>query len=462
MSRLQIEPLPHQPDAAQWLQRVRDLGRSVWLDSGRPAGLSGRYELVTAAPVATVEHPPKARSSLDKAASSGERDPFSALREAIGHYLGPVLPHSGIPFCGGAIGYFSYGSAGAPEPPGAPVQPAMPTTSFGIYTWAIVCDHELHQTHLVLHPATPSWLHRELLARLAAESSNVARPKETPEKFALLADWRVMPDEDGYRQAFGRIQSYIRAGDCYQVNLARHWHVSFEGDPWQAYQLLRARAAAPFSAWLEREDGAVMSLSPERFLRCVGDELWTQPIKGTARRDVDPAVDQALGEALLTSEKNRAENLMIVDLLRNDLGRSCIPGSIQVDKLFELQRFATVQHLVSSVRGRLRPGLHPLEALRESFPGGSITGAPKIRAMEIIAELEPFRRALFCGSIGYMSACGTMDTNIAIRTLVASNGELFAWAGGGIVADSDCDEEFAESAAKIEPLLAVLSGPQER
>ncbi|MDX9874676.1 MAG: aminodeoxychorismate synthase component I [Spongiibacteraceae bacterium] len=436
-----IEPLPHHEDASQWLPRIRGLGNSVWLDSGRPTGDRGRFDIISAAPLAIVEPKPGVTLSA-----------FKRVRKALEQYLPAVTGQPDIPFCGGAIGLLGYDTPADDTAPPVPQQPDFPCYRFGLYSWAIICDHEQQRTVAVFHPATPAGLQREVLARL----TGVAPSGEEPD-FHLTSPWQVTPETDGYRVAFRQVQEYIHAGDCYQINLARRWQTTFEGDPWHAYQRLRHRAGAPFSAWLETPAGVVMSLSPERFITAEGDQLWTQPIKGTAPRSADPAEDRRLAEELLASEKNRAENVMIVDLLRNDFGRSCEIGSIHVDRLFELQQFATVHHLVSSVRGRLRPEVHPLDALAASFPGGSITGAPKIRAMEIIAELEPFERSVFCGSIGYISACGRMDTNIAIRTLLACRGELFAWAGGAVVADSECQSELQETCNKIEPLLAVLS-----
>jgi para-aminobenzoate synthetase component 1 len=240
---------------------------------------------------------------------------------------------------------------------------------------------------------------------------------------------------------------------------------------------LREIAAAPYSAYVEYENNAVLCLSPERFISANGRELLTQPIKGTAPRDSDATRDHQLAQQLQSSEKNRAENLMIVDLLRNDLGRSCKPGSIRVEQLFELQSFATVHHLVSSIRGELRDDLHAIDALKNCFPGGSITGAPKHRAMQIIDELEPNARSIFCGAIGYIDVNGNMDSNITIRTLLAQNTfsqkrqtektyseqqtshdqRIYAWAGGGVVADSNSDEELQETNNKIDALLNALA-----
>ncbi len=221
---------------------------------------------------------------------------------------------------------------------------------------------------------------------------------------------------------------------------------------------MRRRAAAPFSAYINTDQAQLLCLSPERFLAADQGRILSQPIKGTAARSEDPQQDAALAQALQHSEKNRAENVMIVDLLRNDLSRSCQPFTVRADRLFELHSFATVHHLVSTVSGQLRADCSPFDALLASFPGGSITGAPKRRAMEIIRELEPHRRGPYCGSVFYLSGCGRMDSNIIIRSFVCSNGDIRAWSGGGIVADSDCEEEFRETEAKMGQLLGVLNG----
>ena len=433
--------LPYSPDSGHWLERVRDLGGPVWLDSAHPFSTRGRYDIISAAPLTTL-----------RAAAGQGGDPFDAVREALRAAFDPTPIDAGLPFSGGAIGLFGYNlgrqlEGFAPQAAG----PDFPDLMVGLYSWAIVSDHQQRRTALVIRPETPAALRHELLRRTAQ-----AQHSAPDLDFRLESPWREEFGADNYRRAFERLQDYIRAGDCYQVNLARRFSARFSGDPWAAYRRLRAVAAAPFSAYMECADGALLCLSPERFLAAERNQLLTQPIKGTAPRDADPDKDRALADALRASDKNRAENLMIVDLLRNDLGRSCTTGSIRVDQLFELQSFATVHHLVSSVRGELRPDLHPLDALRHGFPGGSITGAPKIRAMQIIDELEPAARSVFCGSLGYIGCDGRMDTNITIRTLLACRGELYAWAGGGIVADSDCAEEFEETRSKIEPLLRAL------
>jgi para-aminobenzoate synthetase component 1 len=261
----------------------------------------------------------------------------------------------------------------------------------------------------------------------------------------------------GYVEAVSRVREYILAGDIFQANLSQRFEAPLGEAPWSLYRRLRSRNAAPFAAFLDFPDVTVLSASPERFLSV--DEqghVETRPIKGTRPRGVGPEHDAALGQALSESAKDRAENLMIVDLMRNDLSRVCVPGSVRVQELFALERYATVHHLVSTVAGRLAPGRDALDLLRATFPGGSITGAPKLRAMEIITELEPSARGVYCGSIGYLSVTGALDTSIAIRTVVARGGRLYFSAGGGIIADSDPEQEYRETLDKARGIIDVL------
>jgi para-aminobenzoate synthetase component 1 len=259
-----------------------------------------------------------------------------------------------------------------------------------------------------------------------------------------------------YREAFNQIQAYIHDGDCYQVNFAQRFRASATGDSWASYLALRRNNPAPFGAYLNLPQGRVLSCSPERFLRLRNRKVETRPIKGTRPRGKGPDEDRQLREELSASAKDRAENLMIVDLLRNDLGKSCEPGSVTVPKMFEVESFATVHHLVSTVSGELAPGEDALSLLRGCFPGGSITGTPKLRAMEIIEELEPSRRGVYCGAIGYLGFDGDMDTNIVIRTLVQRNENVYFSAGGGIVADSKMQSEYQESFDKAAAIMELL------
>ncbi|MEO7726326.1 MAG: aminodeoxychorismate synthase component I, partial [Burkholderiales bacterium] len=253
-----------------------------------------------------------------------------------------------------------------------------------------------------------------------------------------------------------RVLDYIQAGDCYQINLAQRFAAPATGDPWLAYQALRVINPAPYAAYLNTPHGQVLSASPERFLKLERRRVETKPIKGTRPRAGHPRVDAELAAELKASAKDRAENVMIVDLLRNDLSKNCEPGSVRVPRLFDVESFATVHHLVSTVTGTLRQGHDALDLLRGCFPGGSITGAPKLRAMQIIEELEPHRRGVYCGAIGYIGCDGNMDLNIAIRTLVYAGGSVRFWAGGGIVADSRLEDEYQETFDKAAAILKML------
>lgn len=259
-----------------------------------------------------------------------------------------------------------------------------------------------------------------------------------------------------YAAKFQQVQEYLRSGDCYQINLAQRFKAPYQGSEWQAYKKLERVNQGPFSAFVRTELGAIISVSPERFLQVKDRLIETKPIKGTRPRSDNPTTDRLAAEDLASAEKDQAENLMIVDLLRNDVGRVAKPGTVHVPKLFDVESFPAVHHLVSTIRAQLDDKYSNADLLRASFPGGSITGAPKVRAMEIIEELEPHRRNAYCGSIGYLSRHGQMDTSITIRTLVAEQGELHVWAGGGLVADSQCDSEYQETLDKLSRILPLL------
>lgn len=275
--------------------------------------------------------------------------------------------------------------------------------------------------------------------------------------FHLLSDFTSNLPHSDYLHAIARIHHYLRAGDCYQVNFARRFSARFSGDPFSAWLRLNQQHPAPHSSFFRLANGdCVFGVSPERFLHIRDGVVITEPIKGSRQRGDTPQQDQQIGEELLNNPKDRAENLMIVDLLRNDLGKVCQAGSVKADPLFELRRFSNVQHLVSTITGTLRPDVHPLDALLSCFPGGSITGAPKKRAMEIINELEPVPRGFYCGSQFVLDSDGNLDSNILIRTFQTHGEQIICHGGGGIVIDSDAEQEYQESLFKVEKLMAAL------
>ena len=428
----------------------------VFLDSGRGGSEPGRYDIVAADPFATLttrgaQTEIRTRAGIEV---SG-RDPLELLEEALGER---TERPSGVPFAGGAIGYLAYdlGRRFDRLPSIAYDDIRAPEMAVGIYDWACIVDHVTRRAWLVGagrdERTFDEW--DALLERLHPGSAQAARIDAPP--FITTSPIRSSFDAESYRRAFERVKAHIRAGDCYQVNLTRRFDADVRGHSWPAYLKLRRLSPAPFSAYLGLPGLDVLSSSPERFLRIAGGRVETKPIKGTRPRSSDPGADRALAMELRASEKDRAENVMIVDLLRNDLGKACEPGSVQVEKLFDIESFANVHHLVSTVVGRLRADCHALDLVRGAFPGGSITGAPKVRAMQIIEELEPQRRSVYCGCIGYVGFDGDLDLNIAIRTLVRRGERLFAWAGGGVVADSRVEAEYQEGLDKASALLAVL------
>ncbi|MEE9098716.1 aminodeoxychorismate synthase component I [Pseudomonas nitroreducens] len=439
-----IHPLPYQEDPGDRFALIHRAPGAVLLDAGRPFATRGRYDLLSAWPLA----------ELAPTADESAKHFFARVRSALQSLGEARLPDDRkLPFVGGIIGYLSYDFGRRIERLAAPALDDLdlPDARLGLYAWAQVTDHQERTSQLVFHPTlAPS--ERE---RLIALFENEAQADTLP-PFRLGSPFRPDLAREQYRDALDQVHRYILDGDCYQVNYTQRFRAPCSGSPWLAYRALREACPTPFAGYLQLPEGAVLSLSPERFIQLHGRQVETRPIKGTRPRGVTPEADLANAEALLASEKDRAENLMIVDLLRNDLGRSCRPGSVRVPELFALETYPNVHHLVSSVTGELADGKDALDLLEGSFPGGSITGAPKVRAMQIIDELEPTRRSIYCGSLLYLDVRGEMDSSIAIRTLLVKDDQVSCWGGGGIVADSDWQEEYEESLTKVGVLLRTL------
>jgi para-aminobenzoate synthetase component 1 len=446
MTTLRTE-IDYPGDGAHAFQPIAAHPWAVFLDSCGSSYSTSRYDILAAEPYCTVT----TRGAVTEIRGAGgalrcsRDDPFDILRDLV-----PAAgAGSGLPFEGGAIGYFGYDLGRRIEqlPSRARDDLRLPDMAVGLYDMAMVIDHGEQRAWLV-------GVTEERWDAIATQGPRVAA-----QNFQVLAPLRCDMDRRRYAHAFARIKEYICAGDCYQVNLARRFSVPIAGHPWSVYKHLRGCNPAPFAAFLNVPGATVLSLSPERFLKVHGRRVETRPIKGTRPRSQDLGRDRRLSEELRRSEKDRAENLMIVDLLRNDLGKTCATGSVRVPRLFEIEHYPTVHHLVSTVTGELPRGTHVTELLRGCFPGGSVTGAPKLRAMQIIEELEPHRRGVYCGAIGYLGANGRLDTNIAIRTMVHRHDTVHFWAGGGIVADSQLDAEFDEILHKAQAMLALLGEP---
>ncbi len=374
-------------------------------------------------------------------------DPLQLLQQQLESCQLTPRADENLPFLGGALGLFGYDLGRRFErlPTQAQADITLPEMAVGIYDWALIVDHQRQQVSLLSYDDP-----QQRLQWLESQTRQPAEP------FSLTSSWQSNMSRQQYGEKFRQVQAYLRSGDCYQVNLAQRFQARYRGDEWQAFCRLNAANRAPFSAFIRLPEGAILSLSPERFIQLHQGDIQTRPIKGTLPRLDSPQEDVRQAATLAHSPKDRAENLMIVDLMRNDIGRVAVPGSVRVPELFVVEPFPAVHHLVSTITARLPATLDASDLLRAAFPGGSITGAPKVRAMEIIDELEPQRRSAWCGSIGYLSLCGNMDTSITIRTITAWQGQLYCSAGGGIVADSEEAAEYQETFDKVNRILHQL------
>ncbi len=433
-----------------------------------------RYTILTADPVAVTR--------LDKAVFGD--DPFGVLRAwqkrlpALSDVERGMLP----PFCGGIAGLLSYelGQAFERIPNPAIDDFKTPAMLVGLFDWAIVWDHIAGtvrryvlqlQDALSPQPPTPffdrvAWIEERLQRDIDHNPTAVSEGVSNSQSITIAErHHRIEPTSgiyseftrDQYTTAVARVIEYIRAGDIFQANLSQRLLAPWFGTAVQLYESIRTNNPAPFCSLLKAEDFSIVSASPERFLKVDRSrQVETRPIKGTRRRPRSPIADLYASQELSTSEKDRAENVMIVDLLRNDISRSCQPGTVRVTGLCEVERFETVLHLVSTVVGTLRDDCDVWDLMAGCFPGGSITGAPKIRAMEIIAEVEPTVRGAYCGSLFFLGPCGDFDSSILIRTFTLKHGWVQFPVGGGIVADSDPLDEYRETLHKASGMIRSL------
>jgi para-aminobenzoate synthetase component 1 len=449
--------LPAPPDPERAFRAALRRRAPFFLDTALPMEGIGRLSLLGWDPFLTLSCKADRITVADARGVRQERgDPFDALRGLLRRYR--VAGRGCAGFAGAAVGFLGYDLCHFIERlPGRAVDDiGLPDLFMAFHDTAVVWDRAAGRAWVAAVDAgaseRPSAAERasECAARLReAPLARVAGPARRGAVECNFAD-------DAYRHAIRRCKDYIAAGDIFQVNMSRRFRAELGVPPWELYLRLRGINPAPMAGYLAGEDWAVVSASPELFLRLEGDRVETRPIKGTRRRSGNPAEDADLARELLASEKDAAELAMIVDLERNDLGRVCRYGSVQVTAPRQLQSFPTVHHLVATVEGRLRADRDAMDLIAATFPGGSITGAPKIRAMEIIDELEPTRRGVYTGAIGMFGFDGGVNLNIAIRTLCARNGSVFFQAGGGIVADSDPQLELEETAHKAEALIRAL------
>lgn len=455
MSDYLIAEIPYSPDSSVLFDKFADEPWSVFLDSNQPEAIHGRYDIISSRPKVCITSKNN-KNNIDSWSDSLSvpGDPISILKEYL-QVNKSKNQELKLPFMGGAIGYFSYDLGRSLEklPTIAEDDLSLPDMKVGIYSWAIIVDHNKKKS-VLLGDKKELRMQRDwndLLSYVVDKT-----PLKKRQGFKVLSDITSNMSEETYAQAFAKIKSYIREGDCYQVNLAQRFNALIQGDPWQAYCMLRTINPSPFSAYLNYKDFQILSNSPERFLSVKDNVVQTKPIKGTRPRSKNNHEDNALLQELINSKKDQAENVMIVDLLRNDISKNCALGSVKVPKLFDIESYPNVHHMVSTITGKLRENRSALDLLRGSFPGGSITGAPKLRSMEIIEELEPHRRGIYCGAIGYISSDGNMDTNIAIRTILHKDQKMYFYAGGGIVYDSEVSAEYQETFDKAAAMMQVL------
>ena len=454
MPTMKSTELPYPTNSIDLFEHFNHLPHAVLLSSGQTPHYKERYSILSANPcvVITVRGHTTTITENKKSITS-HQDPFDLIKQALDKLSAQDTGSSStiadtLPFHCGAIGFFGYDLArrfyNLPQQTTHDI--TLPDALIGLYDWSIVIDHQEKRCWLLsINAETPAYIQQL-----------INTPPKKPAPFKLTRSFQSNMTQTQYTHAFEVIQHHLRQGDCYQTNLCQRFSADFQGSPWLAYKKLAANNPSPFSSYLKLNGDAIISFSPERFLRVWDRTLETKPIKGTAARSNDATQDLHAAQQLLASEKDKAENLMIVDLLRNDISKSCIPGSIKVPKLFALESFPHVHHLVSTVRGTLKKDQHALDILRHCFPGGSITGAPKLSAMNIIEKLEPHHRSVYCGSMGYVDINGNMDSNITIRTLICNQGRIHCYAGGAIVFDSNCDSEYEESCIKVRRMLEVL------
>jgi para-aminobenzoate synthetase component 1 len=447
----------------------KDESHSFVLDSGMDSQRLGRYSFIGSDPFLIMKSQgDNITLTSGNSQKTQQGNPFDILHNLFEKYR-LDCSQAPVPFCGGAVGYFSYDLCHFIESlPGTAIDDLqLPESYFAFYSTIVAFDNLLGKTYII-SSGFPEYDDEGQRLTKAAEqiekmASRLSAPVSVPEYNTTgtpalteaVLKCNFTPED--YKNAVKKVRDYIIAGDIFQANISQRFETDLTIPPYELYSRLRQINPAPFASYLNFDDVVIVSASPERFLRLDSDQVETRPIKGTRPRGKNAANDKAMAQELTASIKDRAENVMIVDLERNDLGRVCQFGTINVTELAILETFPTVFHLTSTVVGKLRSDKNRLDLLKATFPGGSITGAPKVRAMEIIDEVEPTRRSIYTGAIGYLCFSGNMDINIVIRTFLVKDKKAYFQVGGGIVYDSDPEEEYQETLDKAKALIQALN-----
>jgi para-aminobenzoate synthetase component 1 len=450
---LQVLQLPYLERSQALINRLQSAPGFIWFHEG---GTQGRCEWFSAWPQKTFEY--LGNQATRVTTSKGDQEIISGDFIAL---LKTSLRAENLinnpPFTSGLAGHLTYDFGLERLTVSSKFKhPSSPLAVVGDYRWSCYTNHALKTTTLYIHDDCEPATQTHIKKLVETEISTYEKLKSATG--IHISPWRTQMTKAEYWSAFNAIQNYLIEGDIYQANLTRQWQATTTTEDLAIYRTLIKGMPAPFSVFQRCPSHSLLSVSPERFIQVSHGKIMTQPIKGTRPRGAHAEQDLAYKTELMNSEKDKAENLMIVDLLRNDIAKNAKPGTVHVDKLFEVQSFKNVHHLVSTITAQMKEESTPLDVLADAFPGGSITGAPKKRAMEIIDELEKVRRGAYCGSAFYLSDNGYMDSNILIRTLTHEGSKLTCHGGGGIVIDSTAEDEYEESAIKVSRILTTLSG----
>tara|TARA_B000000437_G_scaffold178278_1_gene134154 strand:- start:597 stop:1949 length:1353 start_codon:yes stop_codon:yes gene_type:complete len=448
MSKINILKLGYLEDTSIVYDLIHDHDWPIYLCSNNKIFPDHKYDIITAQPREKIFfYNDKTIIEKNGKKITSTEEPIYVLKDLMKKYKND---NSDLPFTGGAIGYISYDHGARYENISQKYNDFnIPSFAFGLYDWAYIADHDAKQSCLIYHE-------KNSFIKSIIDSLNSYPKNQNKYFFKIKSKCESNTTYNEYKKKFDKIKRYIEEGDCYQINFSQRFSAKYEGDCYSIFKKLNKVYASPYTGFINFPFIKIMTFSPECFISQNKEHVSTKPIKGTRPISKDSIENKKIIDELLNSDKDKAENLMIVDLLRNDFGRNCKYGSVSVENLFDVETFSNVHHLVSTVNGTISNNSDIYSLLKGCFPGGSITGAPKIRAMQIIDEIECSNRGIYCGSIGYISGNDKSNLNIAIRTIFADDNTLYFWGGGGIVYDSEVELEYKETLDKVRPLLDLF------